>query len=250
MNNIHAIFTDLDGTLLNDNKEIGEYTKNVLMKYKHDINIIPTSARSFDRIKPYLEELDMVDSFNYTICFNGALIVNNLGIELFSSHISKETMKELMSHIDKYNIEWIIYTKNDIYKRSKINDIDSYIKDNDTFKLIGVGTEKEIDAIRDKLKSMNDKLEVTTSMSGRLVITNIGTTKDKAVEIIMNKLNIGRENIITIGDGENDINMIKMAEYGVSMLNAPDNVKKSARFITKCDNNHDGVGKVIEEILK
>ena len=159
-------------------------------------------------------------------------------------------MKELINHVDKYNIEWTIYTKNDIYKRSKINDINSYIKDNDTFKLIGVGTEKEIDTIRDELKSMNDKLEITTSMSGRLVITNIGTTKDKAVEIIMNRLNIGRENIITIGDGENDINMIKMAEYGVSMLNAPDNVKKSARFITKYDNNHDGVGKVIEEILK
>ena len=250
MNNIHAIFTDLDGTLLNDNKEIGEYTKNILMKYKHDINIIPTSARSFERIKPYLEELDMVDSFNYTICFNGALIVNNLGIELFSSHISKETMKELINHVDKYNIEWTIYTKNDIYKRSKINDIDSYIKDNDTFKLIGVGTEKEI-------KSMNDNLEIPTSMSGRLVITNIGTTKDKAVEIIMNRLNIGRENIITIGDGENDINMIKMAEYGVSMLNAPDNVKNAsdelisqADMVSLEDNNHDGVGKVIEEIMK
>ena len=250
MNNIHAIFTDLDGTLLNDNKEIGEFTKNILMKYKNDINIIPTSARSFERIKPYLEELDMLDNYNYTICLNGALIVNNLGIELFSSHISKETMRELMSYIDKYNIEWTIYTKNDIYKRSRINDIDNYIKDNDTFKLIGVGTIEEIDTIRDELKSMNDKLEITTSMSGRLVITNKGTTKDKAVEIIMNRLNIGRENIMTIGDGENDINMIKMAEYGVSMLNAPDDVKKNARFITKYDNNHDGVGKAIEEILK
>ena len=155
-----------------------------------------------------------------------------------------------INYIDKYNIEWTIYTKNDIYKRSRINDIDNYIKDNDTFKLIGVGIIEEIDTIRDELKSMNDKLEITTSMSGRLVITNKGTTKDKAVEIIMNRLNIGRENIMTIGDGENDINMIKMAEYGVSMLNAPDNVKKSARFITKYDNNHDGVGKVIEEILK
>ena len=249
MNNIHAIFTDLDGTLLNDEKEIGNYTKEVIKKYKNDINIIPTSARSFNRIKPYLEELGLLDNFNYTICFNGALIVNNQGVELFSSHISKSTMQELTNLIDKYNIEWMIYTKNELFKRSKIEDINKFIRDNDTFKLIGTSTEEKIDEIRKELSVMNDKLEITTSMSGRLVIVNKGSTKATAVEKIMARLNIGRENIIAIGDGENDNEMIKNAGYGVAMLNAPEAVKKTARMITKYTNNEDGVGKIIEEIL-
>ena len=249
MNNIHAIFTDLDGTLLNDEKEIGNYTKEVIKKYKNDINIIPTSARSFNRIKPYLEELGLLDNFNYTICFNGALIVNNQGVELFSSHISKSTMQELTNLIDKYNIEWMIYTKNELFKRSKIEDINKFIRDNDTFKLIGTSTEEKIDEIRKELSVMNDKLEITTSMSGSLVIVNKGSTKATAVEKIMARLNIGRENIIAIGDGENDIEMIKNAGYGVAMLNAPEAVKKTARMITKYTNNEDGVGKIIEEIL-
>ena len=249
MNNIHAIFTDLDGTLLNDEKEIGNYTKEVIKKYKNDINIIPTSARSFNRIKPYLEELGLLDNFNYTICFNGALIVNNQGVELFSSHISKSTMQELTNLIDKYNIEWMIYTKNELFKRSKIEDINKFIRDNDTFKLIGTSTEEKIDEIRKELSVMNDKLDITTSMSGRLVIVNKGSTKATAVEKIMARLNIGRENIIAIGDGENDIEMIKNAGYGVAMLNAPEAVKKTARMITKYTNNEDGVGKIIEEIL-
>lgn len=249
MNNIHAIFTDLDGTLLNDEKEIGNYTKEVIKKYKNDINIIPTSARSFNRIKPYLEELGLLDNFNYTICFNGALIVNNQGVELFSSHISKSTMQELTNLIDKYNIEWMIYTKNELFKRSKIEDINKFIRDNDTFKLIGTSTEEKIDEIRKELSVMNDKLEITTSMSGRLVIVNKGSTKATAVEKIMARLNIGRENIIAIGDGENDIEMIKNAGYGVAMLNAPEAVKKTSRMITKYTNNEDGVGKIIEEIL-
>ena len=249
MNNIHAIFTDLDGTLLNDEKEIGNYTKEVIKKYKNDINIIPTSARYFNRIKPYLEELGLLDNFNYTICFNGALIVNNQGVELFSSHISKSTMQELTNLIDKYNIEWMIYTKNELFKRSKIEDINKFIRDNDTFKLIGTSTEEKIDEIRKELSVMNDKLEITTSMSGRLVIVNKGSTKATAVEKIMARLNIGRENIIAIGDGENDIEMIKNAGYGVAMLNAPEAVKKTARMITKYTNNEDGVGKIIEEIL-
>lgn len=249
MNNIHAIFTDLDGTLLNDEKEIGNYTKEIIKKYKNDINIIPTSARSFNRIKPYLEELGLLDNFNYTICFNGALIVNNQGVELFSSHISKNTMQELISLIDKYNIEWMIYTKNELFKRSKIEDINKFIRDNDTFKLIGTSSEEKIDEIRKELSVINDKLEITTSMSGRLVIVNKGSTKATAVEKIMARLNIGRENIIAIGDGENDIEMIKNAGYGVAMLNAPEAVKKTARMVTKYTNNEDGVGKIIEEIL-
>lgn len=249
MNNIHAIFTDLDGTLLNDNKEIGEYTKNVLMKYKHDINIIPTSARSFERIKPYLEELNMVDSFNYTICFNGALIVNNLGIELFSSHISKNTMKELIKIINKFNIEYMIYTKNELYKKSKINDINLFIQENDTYKIIIDSNNETIDNIRNELNILSDNIEISSSMSGRLIIVNKGCTKYQAMKKIMNRLDIKRENVIAIGDGENDIDMIKNAGYGISMLNAPDNVKKYARMITKYDNNNDGVGKIIEDIL-
>lgn len=249
MNNIHAIFIDLDGTLLNDEKEIGNYTKEVIKKYKNDINIIPTSARSFNRIKPYLEELGLLDNFNYTICFNGALIVNNQAVELFSSHISKNTMQELISLIDKHNIEWIIYTKNELFKKSKIDDINKFIRDNDTFKLIGISSEEKIDEIRKELSVMNDKLEITTSMSGRLVIVNKGATKAASVEKIMSRLNIKRENIIAIGDGENDIEMIKNAGYGVAMLNAPQAVRKTARVVTKYTNNEDGVGKIIEEIL-
>ena len=128
-------------------------------------------------------------------------------------------------------------------------DINKFIRDNDTFKLIGTSTEEKIDEIRKELSVMNDKLEITTSMSGRLVIVNKGSTKATAVEKIMARLNIGRENIIAIGDGENDIEMIKNAGYGVAMLNAPEAVKKTARMITKYTNNEDGVGKIIEEIL-
>lgn len=249
MNNIHAIFTDLDGTLLNDNKEIDNYTKEIINKYKNDINIIPTSARSFTRIKPYLEELGLLDNFNYTICFNGALIVNNQGIELFSSHISKNTMKELIKIINKFNIEYMIYTKNELYKKSKINDINLFIQENDTYKIIIDSNNETIDNIRNELNILSDNIEISSSMSGRLIIVNKGCTKYQAMKKIMNRLDIKRENVIAIGDGENDIDMIKNAGYGISMLNAPDNVKKYARMITKYDNNNDGVGKVIEDIL-
>ena len=77
MKNIKAIILDLDGTLLDDNKKISDKTIEFLKQIRKDIKIIPASARQFCTIKPYLEKLDLLDENNYTICFNGSLIVSN-----------------------------------------------------------------------------------------------------------------------------------------------------------------------------
>ncbi len=95
MINIRAIILDVDGTLLNDNKKIGEKTISILKQVKNDIKIILASARQFYTIKPYLEELDLLDNDNYTISFNGALIVDNKENQLFSSRISPKVLIEI-----------------------------------------------------------------------------------------------------------------------------------------------------------
>ena len=64
------------------------------------------------------------------------------------------------------------------------------------------------------------------------------------------KLNIKKEEIIAIGDGDNDIEMIKYVGIGIAMLNAPDIVKKHADIITKYSNNNDGIYDVLKNVLK
>ena len=58
------------------------------------------------------------------------------------------------------------------------------------------------------------------------------------------------KNIITFGDGENDIDMISKANYGFAMKNAADNIKKKAKYITTKDNDNDGVIFELKKILK
>ena len=69
---IKTIILDLDGTLLDDNKRISRRTIDLLKSIKDEIKIIPASARQFCRIKPYLEEIGLLDNNNYTICLNGS----------------------------------------------------------------------------------------------------------------------------------------------------------------------------------
>ena len=72
MNKIKAIILDLDGTLLDDNKKISYKTTEYLKQIKNKVKIILASARQFGTIKPYLENLDLLEENNYTICFNGS----------------------------------------------------------------------------------------------------------------------------------------------------------------------------------
>lgn len=74
-------------------------------------------------------------------------------------------------------------------------------------------------------------------------------TKVKAIELVLNKLTIDKENVMTIDDGENDIDMIKFAGYGIAMSNSPEIVKQNADIVTKYSNNEDGRYYVINELL-
>ena len=54
---------------------------------------------------------------------------------------------------------------------------------------------------------------------------------------------------MAVGDGMNDLSMIRYAGIGVAMANADPNVKAGANHITRADNDHDGVAEVVEEYI-
>jgi len=73
-----------------------------------------------------------------------------------------------------------------------------------------------------------------------------GVCKGKGVEILGEKLGIKKEEIIAIGDNENDLTMIEYAGLGVAMGNATEEVKELADYITDTNNNS-GVAKAINK---
>ena len=72
--------------------------------------------------------------------------------------------------------------------------------------------------------------------------------KGNAVRDLANMFNISREEIISIGDQQNDFEMIKFAGLGVAMGNAIDEIKNVADYITDTNDNN-GVAKVINEFV-
>ena len=79
-------------------------------------------------------------------------------------------------------------------------------------------------------------------------ITNSKVDKSQAIDKILNKLNLTWANVFAIGDGHNDIKMIKKAQIGITLQNALSEVKENADYITdSCQKN--GLAKAINKFL-
>lgn len=75
-----------------------------------------------------------------------------------------------------------------------------------------------------------------------------GIDKAQALSVLLKELGNKKEELIAIGDGFNDISMIKYAGLGVAMANAQDIVRQNANFIT-ASNEEDGVAAVVENLF-
>ena len=173
----------------------------------------------------------------------------------------------------KYNVAFYNYenSKKAFDKRTNINivqNIYEYVKNlkNNKFLKITICDDSEIifSRIIDKFKKINniDVLDVA-HMSRKIIkegteevpveyyyteITNKNVDKWTAIEILIKKLNIKREEVIAIGDNMNDKLMIKNAGIGVAMGQANPKIKEIADFITP-DNNNNGVANILNKLI-
>lgn len=264
------IATDLDGTLVTDDKNLTDRTiENIKKALKKNVKIMISSARAFYRLERYIDELDLRKENQYTICFNGAMIVENItGKILYSKNLDKREVNELIILGKKLNIPIMIYSKNahhaekipEIIKKNKnskgmnikienFNEIDFDKEENYIYKIVFMDKpEKIIEARKNIPKEIIKKYEVTSSVPEYIEFVKKGIKKSVAIKFIMDKFKIKQEEVIAIGDGENDIEMLKFAGLGVAMDNANNYVKENADYITT-SNNDDGVGKVIKRFI-
>lgn len=75
-----------------------------------------------------------------------------------------------------------------------------------------------------------------------------GIDKARSLAVLLDELGMTREQMVAIGDGYNDLSMIRFAGMGVAMANAQEPVKKAADYIT-LSNDEDGVAAAVEKLF-
>ena len=92
------------------------------------------------------------------------------------------------------------------------------------------------------------ELSVTRSSNTLLEIMEKGVTKADAVKRLCALKEIHMEHTMAFGDNYNDLEMLETVKYGIAMGNAPGEIQKKAKTITR-DNEHDGIACVLKKIL-
>ena len=91
-------------------------------------------------------------------------------------------------------------------------------------------------------------LGVVYSEFGHIDLANKGLTKLSGLKMVMEMYGVEPEQVMAFGDGENDVEMISYAGFGVAMANACPQAKAAADYVA-ASNDEDGVAKAIEQFL-
>ncbi|MGH4119424.1 sugar-phosphatase [Clostridium sp.] len=261
------IALDMDGTLLNDKKEISPANHEAIkLARDNGVKVVLASGRPLVGFKKYLEELDLISKDDYAVAFNGALVQSSEGGEIVSKTTLTlddykylfELSKELKCNIHALTETTVISPKDSKYTKHEadmngisreISDVYDVPADTTIVKVMFVDEPEIIEEIMNKIpEEVSDKYTVVRSAPFYLEFLHKSVNKGAGVAALAEMLNIKQEEVICIGDAGNDIHMIKYAGLGVAMGNAFPEIKKIADFITKT-NEEDGVAHVINKFV-
>jgi Cof subfamily protein (haloacid dehalogenase superfamily) len=267
------ICIDMDGTLLNDKKIISERNlRAIRLASEKGVRIAVCTGRIFTSAEFFSELLGVKSP---VIASNGAYIVEKDRDEVvYKAILGADKCKKLLSVFRQYDIDPHYYTRDTVFTEKLVYSSSFYAEVNKTlpadkqvkivlvkdwneafeehekeiFKGIAVNTDiDKIHKAKITLRGMED-FEVVSSRFDNFEVMNRGVSKGSSVKILADYYGITDDQVICIGDSENDLSMIKFAGLGVAMGNGDDEVKKASKYITD-NNNCDGVAKVIEKFV-
>lgn len=265
----YLIALDLDGTLLNDQGKVPKKNKQVvqtLIKKGHMV-VIATG-------RPYHATIDIYNELELRtplITDNGGNIrmPHNADFKPFVDGIPVESAHALF-RFAKPHLESAFFSHEDkIYNYRYLDRLHAIFKDNGranhhhvSFDEINISPTGMIYLIETHFKSdfesfieenLKDFLQYRCwgedSKHAVYEIYKSNTSKLSAIDWVIEKYDLNSKNVIAIGDGINDIEMVKGVALGIAMKNGVDEVKRVAKTITKETNDEDGVGLFLENML-
>lgn len=237
-----AVISDLDGTLLNGEHKISEYTKNVI---KNIIGqgvkfIIATGRHHIDA----LCFKNQLGADSYLVSANGSKVHDNDNKEIISHNISKELTERLLDIKVSSDTVRGVYLGNNWFTEKYISEFEEYhvesgfraevidfenLRGKEISKIFYISDDikglEELEKIIKSDKEFSEKLDITASLDNCLEVMAKEATKGNAILEILEKEGILPEEAIAFGDGLNDKEMLQVVGKGIIMGNASDKLK-------------------------
>lgn len=260
---------DVDGTLLNDEREISKRTLAALLKVQQmGVRIVLASGRPTYGLMPLAKTLEIGNYGGFVLSYNGCQIIKAQNGEiLFERRINPEMLPYLEKKARKNGFAIFTYHDDVIITDSPDNE---HIKNEALLNNLRIIREEEFSTAIDfapcKCMLVSDKeenligleqhwkrrlagtLDTFRSEPYFLEVVPCGVDKANTLGVLLEHLGVTREEVIAIGDGVCDVTMLQLAGMGIAMGHSQDSVKVCADHVTT-SNEEDGVALAVEKII-
>ncbi|MBQ3830760.1 MAG: HAD family phosphatase [Spirochaetales bacterium] len=265
---VKLICIDVDNTLVDDQKNIPEPNREAIRwaHFEKGAHIAINSGRIAPSTRDYMERLGVHDAYP---SLNGCVVQDWDEAFIEENNINRDVALEI-NGIAKvlgcamfvyHHDLWYLDPGNDYWAESEfmatnirgtITDTDSLIRRLIPNKMLGVHIDPCVtDLLQKRIsESFSAYVDCFKSDPRFLEIVPKGVNKGTAVQALCRHYGIKRENVMSIGDYYNDIDMFLASGISVAMANAPDDIKSQVTYVTKADYKHCGVAEAIYRFIK
>ncbi|KAF3335030.1 phosphatase YxeH [Carex littledalei] len=267
------IFCDMDGTLLNSQSQITETTAQALKEaVSRGVKIVIATGKTRPGVINVLKNVGLVGKggvvSNYSpgIFIQGLLVYGMQGREIYRRNLDLGVCREAFTYSMKNKIPLIAFCQDrcltlfehpsvdclhTVYHEPKaevIPSIEELLNTAEIQKLIFLDTAEGVaSTLRPYWEEATDgRAGVVQAVPHMLEIVPPGTSKGKGVKILLDHLGVSPNEVMAIGDGENDVEMLELASLGVALANGSEKAKSVANVIGST-NDDDGAAKAIYE---
>ena len=262
---------DADGTLLTHDNQITQRNRDAIQAAADKgVRVVLCSGRSYRSLRLFAADIGLNTPGNFVVAFNGGMIVDAYTDEIvYETRIDMPLAKELVAAAKPFSpaAATIVYRDTDhilfnpgipitdMYAQKvktipvPVEDINAAITE-DVQKVLLAGFWENLQApAKLFLEKFSGRCNMSFSGDFLFECNELSTTKGSGLAVLCKRLGITLEEVIAIGDHENDLSMIEAAGLGVCMANGEEVVKRAAGYVTENDCENSGVAEVLEKFI-
>ena len=240
MNNIKAIFLDIDGTMTNHLEIISSSLINILNELKrHNIRVIITTGRNFIYTKNFVKKIGIKDII---ISNNGATIYDLEHNKLIlNKYLEDQDLIKIYDYCSKHDCKLTLHTlENNIEVLNKddiVKNVTSVTITSNNYERMQIMESLFLDKIPNvKIVNSSKALVEKHFKKGNIYFHDVAAfnvSKGNGILEVQDYLNIKSSNSLCVGDSDNDISMTYVCDYSYAMGNATNSLKELSSGVLK-----------------
>jgi Cof subfamily protein (haloacid dehalogenase superfamily) len=261
---VQAFACDLDGTLIGRDGLLGPRTRAAFARARDEgVRVLLATGRMFRSARRYLDEAGIEDP---VVCYQGAAVVDpRSGEFLLHEPIPLDVAREAIAALQELGHSPNVYVDDQLYVASEteysrrysafqhlpvveVGDLLAWLERPPT-KLVAVAEPPVLADVRAALEPrLAGRVFLTTSLPYMLELGNPGVTKGSGLTFVAALLGIDLDRVVAFGDGENDVELLEVAGFGVAVADGHPRLLAIADR-TCAGPDEEGVAGVIEGVL-